>query len=161
MKTLSLIILITLIALIQSCKKDKAETTVDSSLYDEIVAGGFTYYRNANVLSGVAPSPHGSFRLRFNSTALAALDSTGELPAGNTFPNGSMLVKEVFSGGAVNIYVVMKKDPSNANASNGWVWGEFNTDGTTAYSVSNNGAACVSCHSGTPNRDLTRTFDLH
>jgi len=59
------------------------------------------------------------------------------------------------------LYAVMKKDPSNGNAGNGWIWAEFETNGTVKTSVSAKGSACISCHSGTPNRDLIRTFDLH
>ena len=82
-------------------------------------------------------------------------------PAGNTFPSGSIIVKEVTSGGSVSLYAVMKKDPGNDNAGNGWLWGEYNPDGSTAFSVSKKGDGCISCHSGSPNRDLVRTFDLH
>lgn len=149
------------ILVVQSCKKDKTDPDADNALYSEITASGYTYYQNGNVLSGVAPSPHGSFKLRFNSTATAALDSTGELPAGNKFPTGSILVKELYSGSDISLYVVMKKDPSNANAGSGWVWAEFKTDGSVAFSITKKGDGCISCHSGSPNRDLTRIFDLH
>ncbi|MBL0054566.1 MAG: hypothetical protein IPP29_25345 [Bacteroidetes bacterium] len=40
-------------------------------------------------------------------------------------------------------------------------WAEFKPDGTVTYSAANKGSGCIGCHSGTPNRDLTRTFDLH
>lgn len=153
--------MLTVIVAIQSCKKDNAVTDADNALYAEITAGGYTYYQNGNLLSGVSPSPHGSFKLRFNATALAALDSTGELPTGNSFPTGSIIVKEIYSGNSINLYAVMKKDPTNENAGSGWMWAEFNTDGSAAFSTGEKGDGCVSCHSGTPNRDLTRTFDLH
>ncbi len=149
------------IIIIQSCKKDKANSDADNALYGEITAGGFTYYQSGNLLSGVSPSPHGSFKLRFNSTAFAALDSTGELPTGSSFPTGSIIVKEIFSGSNINLYAVMKKDPSNGNAGRSWVWAEFNTNGSAAFSASKKGDGCISCHSGSTNRDLTRTFDLH
>jgi hypothetical protein len=55
----------------------------------------------------------------------------------------------------------MKKDPSNGNAGSGWVWAEFKTDGSASFSTGKKGDGCISCHSGLPNRDLTRTFDLH
>lgn len=159
------IIVIFLIAnyifIIQACKKDKSNTEADNALYSEATSGTYTYYQNGTLLSAVSPSPHGSFKLKFNATALAALDSTGELPQGNSFPTGSIIVKEVHSGSSVNLYAVMKKDPSNSNASNGWLWAEYNTDGTAAFSIDKNGDGCTSCHSGTPNRDFTRTFDLH
>lgn len=154
-------LILTSIVIIQSCKKDKSDPDADSALYSETTTAGYTYYQSGNLLSGVSPSPHGSFKLRFNATALAALDSTGELPAGSSFPTGSIIVKEIFSASNINLLAVMKKDPSNSNAGSGWVWAEFNPDGSTAFSTGKKGDGCISCHSGTPNRDLTRTFDLH
>jgi hypothetical protein len=152
---------LTVLIIIQSCKKDKVVTDADNALYSEITASGYSYYQNGYMLSGVSPSPHGSFKLRFNATAYAALDSNGELPIGSSFPTGSIIVKEIYNVSSLNLYAVMKKDPSNENAGSGWVWAEFNIDGSTAFSTGKKGDACISCHSGTPNRDLTRTFDLH
>ena len=149
------------IFVIQACKKDKNDTDSDNALYSEVTASGYSYYQNGTILTAASASPHGSFKLRFNGTAKAALDSTGELPSGNTFPDGSIIVKEVYNGSSLNLYAVMKRDPSNANAGSGWVWAEFKTDGSTAFSTSKKGDGCISCHSNTPNRDLVRTFDLH
>ena len=145
----------------QSCKKDKTDTDADNALFSEISASGYTYYQNGNVLNGVSPSPHGSFKLRFNATAFAALDSTGELPSGNSFPSGSIIVKEIQSGAAISLFAVMKKDPGSGNSGSGWLWAEFKPDGSTVVSTGEKGSGCVGCHSGSPNRDLTRTFDLH
>lgn len=155
------LILITL----QSCKKDKEEepkiTNIDPEIYSNATASGYVFYQNGDLLSGVSPSPHGAFKLRFNSIAAAALDSTGELPSGNTFPSGSIIVKDIYSGSTLTTYAVMKKDPSNEFSGNGWVWAEYKPDGTVLFTTANKGNGCISCHSGTPNRDLTRTFDLH
>ena len=154
-------LIVTYIVVIQSCKKDKVDTDADNALYSEITAGAYTYYQSGTLLSGVSPSPHGSFKLRFNAIALAALDTTGELPSGSSFPTGSIIVKEIFGGSTINLYAVMKKDPLNGNAGSGWVWAEFNTDGSSVFSTGKKGDGCISCHNGSPNRDLTRTFDLH
>ncbi len=149
------------IVILQSCEKDKTDPDADNKMYSEITASGFTYYQSGNILSAASPSPHGSFKLRFNSTAAAALDSTGELPAGNTFPNGSVIVKDIYNGTDLKLYAVMKKDPGSSNSGSGWLWAEFNTDGSTVFSTGKKGDGCISCHSGSPNRDLSRTFDLH
>lgn len=118
-----------------ACKKDKEESSADQAFSSEIRNGSYSYYQNGNTLSAASPSPHGSFKLKFNSTALAALDSTGELPSGATFPNGSVIVKEVVSGSGVTLLAVMKKEPSNANAGSGWMWAEYEPDGSTVFSV--------------------------
>lgn len=154
-------VLATCTLIVSSCKKDKAEEDANQALIDEANSSGYTYYQSGTLLSGVSPSPHGSFKLRLNNIAKAALDSTGELPVGNSFPAGSVIVKEIFSGNTIDQFAVMKKDASNANAGNGWVWAEFKPDGTVTYSAANKGSGCIGCHSGTPNRDLIRTFDLH
>lgn len=153
--------ILTSIIIIQSCKKDKTDTDQENSLYSEITTSGYTYYKSGNLLSGVSPSPHGSFKLRFNTTALAALDSTGELPIGSSFPTGSIIVKDIFNGSNISLYAVMKKDPSNKNAGSGWIWAEFNPDGSVFFNTNKKGSSCTGCHSGSPSRDLTRTFDLH
>jgi hypothetical protein len=152
-----------LIAIIffSSCKKDKTDTDTDEALYNEVKASGYTYYQGGNILAGAPASPHGNFKLRFNSVAQTVLDSTGELPAGVSFPTGSMIVKEVYDGSSLHLFAVMKKDPSNTNAAGGWLWAELNTDGSTNFSTGKKGDGCISCHSNSPNRDLTRTFDLH
>ena len=141
-----------------ACKKDKA---TDQALYKEISESGFTFFKQGALLSAAAPSPHGSFKLRFNSIAQMALDSSGKLPVGKTFPSGSIIVKDIYSGSDLTLYAIMKKDASHKDASNGWVWAEIKPSGSVSYTTGKKGSACVSCHSETTNRDLVRTFDLH
>ena len=156
------IALITFVFIFQSCETDKT-TDADIQLFNELSASGYTYYQSGFILSAAGNSPHGSFQLRFNDIAQTALDSLGELPPSGSFPNGSIIVKEIKAQnqGSTTLYAVMKKDPSNVNANNGWVWAEYDPDGSTVISLSTQGSSCVGCHSQTPNRDFTRTFDLH
>lgn len=148
--------------ILASCKSDKS-TSADKELYDETVNSSYTYYQNNNtILNAAGNSPHGSFKLKFNGTAQSALDSTGKLPTGSAFPNGSLIVKEVYAGGSsLSLYAVMKKSPGNANAGSNWLWAEYNPGGETVVSISNKGSGCIGCHSGNVNRDLTNSFDLH
>lgn len=154
-----------LIILIQSCKKDNTSTSTDSDLYNAIKDGSsYTYYAGTpGITPGTGNSPHGFERVRFNSVAQAALDSTGKLPVGGTFPLGAIIVKEIYSSasGSINLFAVMKKDPGNGSSGGGYLWAEFNTDGSVAFSTSKKGSGCIGCHSGSTNRDLIRTFDLH
>lgn len=146
---------------IQSCKKTTEE---DMLLFNEINSGtGYTYYIGTpSITAGAGNSPHGFERVRFNSIAQTALDSTGKLPAGASFANGSIIVKEVYSStsGAINLYAVMKKATNNSAAGSGYLWAEFETDGKAVFSTSKKGSSCTSCHSGSTNRDLVRVFDL-
>lgn len=167
-KTYLFFLLFTSMLVVQSCKKDEEdppEDSTDMDLYNAISSvSGYTYYIGTpGITAAAGNSPHGFERVRFNATAQAALDSTGKLPVGSTFLAGSIIVKEIYSSatGGLSLYAVMKKDASNSNVANGYVWAEYNTNGTVAYSASNKGAGCVSCHSGSTNRDLVRTFDLH
>ena len=99
-------------------------------------------------------------RTSMNATALGALQN-GRLPPGTTFPNGSVVFKEVRSEGATVTYAVMYKSTDSRLAGNGWLWAEFNPNGRVDYSVTNRGAACTSCHSleRGPQNDLVRTFE--
>lgn len=149
-----------------SCKKDEdnevTTTSTEPGLFDLSKSNsGYLYYQNGALLPGTSPSPHGSFKLRFNDIAHAALDTAGKLPVGSSFPENSIIVKELHTDGVIKLLAVMQKKAADANAGSGWVWAEYNLDGTEVYSVSKKGAACIGCHSTTKTRDLVKTFDLH
>lgn len=101
-------------------------------------------------------------RVRINAVAAAALRN-GKLPAGTSFPLGSVILKEIraASGAPISVYAVLYKDPTSAMAANGWLWAEFNPDGSSVYSINARGSACTSCHSLEQGRtnDLVRTFE--
>jgi len=152
-------IIVIFICTIQSCKKSARRT--DKNLYESLGESGYTFYKGGAILPAKGSSPHGPFKLRFNTIANAALDTALKLPLGNSFPNGSIIVKELFNGNNLILYVVMKKEDNNKNAADGWLWSEYEINGDVAYSVGSKGNSCTSCHKSTPNRDLTLTFDLH
>ena len=109
-----------------------------------------------------AGSPHGNFRLKFNSIAAAVLTDSGRLPVGGEFPEGSLVVKEVMSGTSVALYAIMRKDTkSKYRSSENWLWGEYLPGGDVIVSAGEKGTQCTSCHSSGTNRDLVRSFDLH
>lgn len=160
------LLFLSVMAVVSSCKKEDEESTEDinenAALYELTKSDeGYIYFKNGDELPGTSPSPHGSFKLRFNDVAAAALDSTGKLPVGASFPENSLIVKDLYSGGSLNLIAVMQKKPSSSNSANNWVWAEYNPGGEVVYSVSENGAACTSCHSTSSNRDFIKTFDLH
>lgn len=155
---LPLIALLLAAVFIFACKKRKT----NSALYEEARASGLSYYKGKDTIWGPAGgSPHGNFKLKFNSTALAAFGSDGKLPVGASFPDGSLIVKEIYENGSLTLYAVMKKEPSNKWAGNGWLWGEYETDGDTKFSVAEEGSGCTGCHSSGTHRDYARSFDLH
>src|SRR6185369_163066 len=151
-----LIILFAIIVVQQSCTTDKESLSTDVNLYQEIGrSNGYRYYAGTpGITTRVGNSPHGFERVRFNATAQAALDSTGKLPPGTSFPSGSIIVKEIYTSatGSINQYAVMKKDPGNSSSGSGYLWAEFKTDGSASFSTSKKGNGCISCHSGSVNR---------
>lgn len=160
-KNLQRFVVIMLLLSVYYCNKDSGDLGTDTELYSEIRNGKFTYYNNGNVLTGSSSSPHGSFKLRFNQAAASLLDTLGELPIGYDFPPGSLLIHEHFNGEILVSLSVMKKDPSHINAVNGWLWCEFDGNGSASYSTGKKGESCINCHSSIPNRDFVKTFDLH
>jgi len=141
-----------------SCRNDKSYPGAfnDAGLFALTTdTAGTTYYQNGNILSAAGNSPHGSFKLRFNAKATSVLNGQLELSPSGIFPDSSLLVKEVFSGTTLQLYAVMFKHKGE------WAWAEYGVTGNVIYSLANQGGACISCHSQSPNRDLVRTFDLH
>ncbi len=141
-----------------SCTKQQAEVPMQMSnkslfrLIQETAGSG--YYKNGAVLSPAGDSPHGSFKLRMNAKAQTVLNGDGELPAGKTFPDSSLIVKEIEGSSHIK-YAIMYKNKQS------WLWAEFGSGGNVVYSIGSKGGGCIPCHSGTPNRDLVRSFDLH
>ena len=134
---------------------------MNNDLYEEATASGLVLYKNKDsILSAAGTSPHGPFKLKFNALAASQFGTDGKFPTGGTFKDGSLIVKEVYANGTLQLYAVMKKDDSKFSE-NGWLWAEYGTDGKTVYSIGEKGKSCVGCHSGTPNRDRTISFDLH
>lgn len=150
---------IAFLCLFYSCTKDQGINPElafsDRALYDSCRnLSAFTYYKNdpAAVYSGVH-GPHGAFKLRFNHTAYAALTDNGKLPANKTFPDGSLIVKDVQSNGQ---YALMYKKTGS------WLWAEINADGSVAFSTTKEpNATCISCHSQSGQRDLAVSFAFY
>lgn len=141
-----------------SCKKRKT----NEKLYEESKSSELSYYKGKDTIySGKGGSPHGNFKLKFNSVAISSLGADGKLPIGGSFKEGSLIVKEVYSGTELTLIVAMKKDSKSKFSANNWVWAEYEPNGDVYYNVSKKGKACISCHSTSTNRDFTRSFDLH
>lgn len=128
----------------------------DRALFDSAQSENYKYYKNDPVilLSG-AHGPHGTFKLRFNSIAYAALTDNGKLPVNTKFPEGSFLVKDIYKNGAVDIYAYMYK----RNGS--WLWGEAHANGKFLYTAKDGPTSCVGCHSQSGNRDQVVAFNFY
>lgn len=144
---------------INSCKKEKLAEGTDKELYDlSNTNSGFVWYKNSSSLlnkSAGSGHPQPFLRTRYNSIAAGKLDSNGKIITGTTFPEGSLIVKELYDNSTtLGRYAILYKKAESADAdANGWVWGYINSDGTVAESASKKGESCISCHSQADNID--------
>lgn len=142
-----------------SCSKDDELKGTDKALLEEAKASTvFLYYKfNTSLLSKSAGSGHNFpyLRTRYNVTAASQLDTLGKVKPGAVFPEGSLIVKELYrTSTSLSRYAILKKNSSSADAdANGWVWGYIDTDESVAEPAKNKGAACTGCHSQADNID--------
>jgi hypothetical protein len=146
---------------IYSCRKDKGKDPnagyTDFALLDSCKnESAFKYYKNdPNTIYPGNNGAHGTFKLKFNHKAYTQLVDSGKLPVGSKFNDGSLIVKEVMSGGTVIEYALMYK----RNGS--WLWAEITPGMNVEHSVRADHSICTSCHSQSGNRDLVATFKYH
>ena len=144
---------------ISSCKKEKEEIGTDQELYDLAKAtSGFTWYKNSSsLLDKSSGSGHSQpfLRTRYNAVAATKLESNGKIIIGSIFPEGSLIVKELYDNSTtLGRYAILYKKSASADAdANGWVWGYINADGSVAVAASQKGGSCISCHSQADNID--------
>jgi hypothetical protein len=99
-------------------------------------------------------------RVSLNEKAMSALHNDS-LTAGSEFPVGSVLFKQIKMGDSTVLYAVILKAPGSPLSGNGWLWAEFNPDGSPYISLTRRGTNCVGCHSRERGlqHDLVRTFE--
>ena len=159
--------LLSLVVFVAACSKEEEKDdsiAVNQAIFEDITVGkNYTFYKGDPSVHPSSPqSAHNAFfRVRFNAIASAALTDGGKLPANGTFPEGSIIVKDLYDSqtGDVVLYAVMKKESTNANSNKGWLWIEYDAAGKDVYKINSKGNACVNCHS-TNHRDYVRLFDL-
>ncbi len=143
---------------------NQALAVTDDALRQAVSArSSWAFFRNnPNRLSRSAGSGHSEPQLRtqYNPRAAALLDANGRVRAGATFPDSSIIVKELFSGGTLTTLAVMLKLRGSPQASRGdWVWGYFDAAGGVRASVTSRGSGCAGCHES--GIDYTRMNDSH
>ena len=99
-------------------------------------------------------------RVSMNATAVGALVD-GRLAAGSSFPDGSIIFKQIRQGTGAGLYAILYKDRNNPLAGNGWLWAEIRPDGTPFISLTLGGRNCTGCHARErgPQNDFVRTFE--
>ena len=158
-KLTALALAVLIISVTYSCKKKKQTSQSDIDLYELAKqTDGYVWYKKTDkLLDKSSGSGHSQplLRTRYNSIAATKLDSVGKIIAGSTFPEGSIIVKELYDNATtIGRYAILHKESSNSNADEkGWVWGYINADGSVAETSTNKGNACKSCHSQAGNID--------
>jgi hypothetical protein len=154
--------------LLGSCSYDQGEelSINDNTLFEMSgTVSGFQYFkRTTDTLVSDGSSPHGSFvRIRFNETAANAMNSDLSALNSDRFPDGSLVVKEIYDapGASLKVYAVMFKSSIDLNSGGGWIWAEYGSGGDVIYSAASKGNACTACHSAPGHVDFVRTFALH
>lgn len=161
--TLSKAVLIFVCAcLLEACTKEKVtitpvETTEtktsDQLLFEKAKSVvDFTWFEKADSLyKKSSGSGHGQpfFKTRFNAIAATKLTSNGRIVPDANFPEGSLIVKELYKDSlTLDLYAILYKDSKNVDAdAKGWVWGYIRPDGNVAVSATKKGISCISCHS--------------
>ncbi|MBK8372619.1 MAG: cytochrome P460 family protein [Saprospiraceae bacterium] len=142
-----------------SCDKEEKANSTDTVLFEMAKdTAGYKWFKNSSSLlnkSAGSAHPQPFLRTRYNSVAATMLDTNGKIKAGSVFPEGSVVVKELFSSEAtLGRFAILYKSENNENADDkGWVWGYVNADGSISESSSNKGKSCIGCHSQSGNID--------
>ncbi len=149
-----------------SCDKvNRGPVSGDEILMEEVLAKDSTEYSvfTPKIMEARGNSPRDYYRVRYNQIALKALDESGRLPEGESFPDGSLIVKEAYSdlNGEIIQYAIMKKSSNDPYQGEGWIWYEVDEDGDDAYSIAREGKKCIRCHYKKTNRDGARMYDLY
>jgi len=161
--------LLLLLLAVVSCKSDPLKSLApgtgpavsDASLFTlSQSAATWKFYKNSTtpVTRASGPHPEPKALVRYNAIAATQLDANGKVRAGASFPDSSVIVKQLSSGTTVSTYAVMMRLRGSASPSfDGWIWAEFGPTGSVKYSTSARGASCYSCHSA--GIDYTRMND--
>jgi hypothetical protein len=140
-----------------SCKKNPKG--IDGELFSlSKESAGFVWYKNSEAyLEKSAGSGHNFpfLRTRFNTIAATQLDVSGKILENAVFPEGSVVVKELYnSDNELQRYATLyKKSDSEFADANGWVWGYIEKNGKVVESAELKGASCIGCHTQGGNID--------
>jgi hypothetical protein len=149
--------IISVLLLTFSCKKEPKG--IDGELFSlSEEDAGFVWYKNSDAFLDKSSGSGHNFpflRTRFNAAAATQLDASGKIVDNAVFPEGSVVVKELYnSSNELERYATLyKKSDSEFADANGWVWGYIEKNGKVVESAELKGASCIGCHSQGGNID--------
>ena len=129
------------------------QTVTDSDLYflAKNTANKTFYKFSEDTLLKAGNSAHPAPKLRtwYNAKAATQLDAQGKVVSNPSFPDSTLIVKEIYTAdGSLLLYAVLFKLSSAANKGPGeWVWSEMESNGNALISASEKGGGCAGCHS--------------
>ena len=142
---LSILCIISLAAVMQSCSKEASDNTT-ASISDQSIARMANSGDMVSINSSdkTIQTMGGSFRIKMNSVAVKAYKN-----GTSNYPNNSILVREALdANGNVTGSDIMFRSENDAHAHNGWIWTSLDGSGNVIYDGSLKGVKCQSCHSG-------------
>jgi hypothetical protein len=148
------------------CGKTKAKTEHEAIFAKVKSLEGYVFYKNSSelLLKGNG-SGHSNPKLatRYNSIAATMLNTEGKVIEGSVFPQGSLIVKDLYDvNDKFDRYSIMYKDStSKYKDERGWVWAEFKPNGKARYSIHKIGKACISCHNQAGNIEYSLMQKVH
>jgi len=134
------------------CGDDLAETNSDELLLKKSNdSSSHVWYKKTNLLLNKSvESGHTQpyLRVRYNTVAATQLDAENKVKEGAVFPEGSLIVKELWDASKkLTLLAIMYKDHTNKDSdAEGWVWTYIEPNGTVKSPASGKGSGCVSCH---------------
>lgn len=149
--------IISVLLLTFSCNKEPKG--IDGELYNlSKDDAGYLWYKNSDAFLDKSSGSGHNFpflRTRFNAIAASQLDASGKIVDNAVFPEGSVVVKELYnSSNELERYATLyKKSDSEFADANGWVWGYIEKNGKVVESAELKGASCIGCHSQGGNID--------
>lgn len=157
--TILLFLMIQCVWIISACKKEKPAKGIDKELLDIARnTSDFNWFKKSDALlekSVGSGHPQPLLRTRYNSVAASQLDTAGRILTDAQFPEGSLIVKELYdnSTSLARYAILYKKSDKDEADGNGWVWGYINSDETVVTSAIEKGSGCIGCHSQEQNID--------
>ena len=119
------------------------------------------YKFSSDTLQRASNSGHSEPRLvvRYNAKAATQLDANGKVNSNPSFPDSSLIVKDLITSDQLSLTAVMMKLPSSRYNSAGWLWTEIETNGTPRFSITSRGSGCIGCHA--TGLDYTQMNNAH
>ena len=147
----------------QSFETGTGPSVSDATLYSSTRGdSSWTFYKRfaTPITRSSQPHPESRALVRYNARAATQLDAAGKVRSDASFPDSSIIVKELSNGSTVATYAVMMKLSGSASAGpGGWIWAEFGPTGAVRFPTTSRGSACTSCH--VAGVDYTRMNDSH